>query len=253
MRKQDIFVDIIIPNFNKANYLDECIKSVFDQNFKNWKLYIVDDCSTDNSKEIINKYLNNSKIKIYFLKKNKGPSFCRNLGIRKSSNEYISFLDSDDMWKNNKLSDQVQFMRKNNYQFTFSNYTNIYNNNSKEDVKVKKIFNLADFQMDTSINSSTMIIKRSSIGLTKFKKIDLLEDYLFKCDLLKKDITAFNTNSSLAFYRINSNSRSKSKFKNIFWLWKINRDYNNLNFIKNLILLFYSIINSLKKYGFKKY
>ena len=105
--------------------------------------------------------------------------------------------------------------------------------------------------MDTSINSSTMILKRSIIGLTKFKKINLLEDYLFKCDLLKKNITAYNVNSSLAIYRINSNSRSNSKFKNIYWFWIINKRYNKFNFLKNMFYLFLSIINSIKKYGFK--
>ena len=138
MIQKEIFVDIIIPNFNKEIFLDECIKSVINQDFKNWKLYIIDDCSTDKSKEIINKYLTNSKIKKLFLTKNKGPSFCRNIGIRKSSSDYVCFLDSDDIWKKNKLNDQLQFMIKNDYSFTFSNYTNIYNNNSKKEVITKK-------------------------------------------------------------------------------------------------------------------
>ena len=144
-------------------------------------------------------------------------------------------------------------MIKNDYSFTFSNYTNVYSDNSKKEVITKKKFNLKNFQMDTSINSSTMILKRSIIGLTKFKKINLLEDYLFKCDLLKKNITAYNVNSSLAIYRINSNSRSNSKFKNIYWFWIINKRYNKFNFLKNIFYLFLSIINSIKKYGFKKY
>ena len=253
MIQKEIFVDIIIPNFNKEAFLDECIQSVINQDFKNWKLYIIDDCSTDKSKEIINKYSTNSKINKFFLTKNKGPSFCRNIGIRKSSSDYICFLDSDDIWEKNKLNDQLRFMIKNDYSFTFSNYTNIYNDNSKKEVITKKKFNLKNFQMDTSINSSTIILKRSIIGLTKFKRINLLEDYLFKCDLLKKNITAYNVNSSLAFYRINSKSRSNSKFKNIYWFWIINKRYNKFNFFKNIFFLFLSIINSFKKYGFKKY
>ena len=91
MIQKEIFVDIIIPNFNKEAFLDECIKSVINQDFKNWKLYIIDDCSTDKSKEIIKKYLTNSKIKKLFLKKNKSPPFCRNIGIRKSSSDYVCF------------------------------------------------------------------------------------------------------------------------------------------------------------------
>ena len=144
-------------------------------------------------------------------------------------------------------------MIKNDYSFTFSNYTNNNNDNSKKEVITKKKLNLKNFQKKISINSSTIILKRSIIGLTKFKRINLLEDYLFKCDLLKKNITAYNVNSSLAFYRINSKSRSNSKFKNIYWFWIINKRYNKFNFFKNIFFLFLSIINLFKKYGFKKY
>ena len=85
-------VDIIVPNFNKGVFLDECISSILKQSYSNWKLYIIDDCSSDNSAKIINKYADNEKINIVILKKNKGPSFCRNLGIRISDAKYIAFF-----------------------------------------------------------------------------------------------------------------------------------------------------------------
>ena len=67
-------VDIIIPNYNNANFLEQSIQSVINQSFKNWKIYIVDDSSTDNSKDIILKYKNNKKIKSFFLKKIEGQA-----------------------------------------------------------------------------------------------------------------------------------------------------------------------------------
>ena len=75
----NLSIDIILPNYNKEDYIDECIISILNQSFLNWKLYIIDDCSTDNSVKKINKYKDYKKIKIVNLKKNKGPSFCRNL------------------------------------------------------------------------------------------------------------------------------------------------------------------------------
>ena len=84
-------VDIILPNFNKANFIEECINSVINQTYKNWHLYLIDDHSTDNSLEIIDKFKNKKNISFIKLKKNKGPSFCRNLGIRISKAEYIAF------------------------------------------------------------------------------------------------------------------------------------------------------------------
>ena len=82
--KKNPFVDIIMPNFNKERFIEESINSVIAQTYDNWKLFIIDDNSNDNSKKVINNFENN-KIKIIFLKKNKGVAFCRNLAIRYSN------------------------------------------------------------------------------------------------------------------------------------------------------------------------
>ena len=119
-------VDIIIPNYNKGIYLKDCVSSVINQTYKNWFLYIIDDCSTDNSLQILDSFKKNDNIKIVKLNKNKGPSFCRNLGIRISKSKYISFLDSDDYWTDNKLQDQIYFMTKNKYNFTYTDYITIF-------------------------------------------------------------------------------------------------------------------------------
>ena len=100
-------IDIIMPSYNKASYLDDSIKSIIYQTLKNWNLYIIDDNSTDDSWKIINKYSELKNVNIIKLKKNKGPSFCRNLGIRLSNSKYIAFIDSDDYWTKNKLSDRL--------------------------------------------------------------------------------------------------------------------------------------------------
>ena len=92
-------IDIIMPNYNKERFLSEAIESVIRQTYKNWKLYIIDDFSSDNSRKILKGYKKNKKIKVYLLNKNKGPAFCRNLGLKKSNARYIAFLDSDDFWK----------------------------------------------------------------------------------------------------------------------------------------------------------
>ena len=78
-------VDIIMPNYNKCDYLEQAINSVIKQTHKNWKLYIIDDHSNDLSKKILGKFKKNKKIYVYYLKQNKGPAFCRNFGIKKSS------------------------------------------------------------------------------------------------------------------------------------------------------------------------
>ena len=108
--REGSFVDVIVPNYNKAGFIEEAITSVVNQTYKNWHLYIIDNCSTDNSPQIINKFSDLTNITIIFLKKNKGPAFSRNYGMRISKSKYISFLDSDDGWTKDKLEKQISFM-----------------------------------------------------------------------------------------------------------------------------------------------
>ena len=96
-----------------------------------------------------------------------------------------------------------------------------------------------------------MVIRRSILGTHRFKKIRLMEDYLFKCQLMKKNNVARKLKENLATYRILTVSRSSQRIRNIFWLWHINKNYNDLNFFKNLLSIICISINSIKKYGFK--
>ena len=96
-----------------------------------------------------------------------------------------------------------------------------------------------------------MIITRSILRNHRFKKIKMHEDYLFKCEVLKKNNIANKLDEDTAFYRILNKSRSRRKLQGIYWLWYINKHFNKVNFIKNLILVIFIIINSIKKYGIK--
>ena len=253
-KKKENFVDIILPNYNKDKYLEECINSIISQTYDNWKLYIIDDDSKDNSKKIINKFKNSNIINT-FLYKNKGVAFCRNLGIRLSNSKYISFIDSDDYWTQTKLEEQIAFMEKFNHVFTFTDYTSfVVKNDSK--ILEKKIvtpdsFNYDQFINNTSISMSSIIIRRSILGTIKFPSVDICEDYSFKCELLKKGNIAVKCDQNSMFYRISKNSLQSNKFKNLYWVWNINKKYNQLTFIKNLKSLLCIIISSIKRYGIK--
>jgi len=109
--KNNPLVSVIIPTYNKSQYLREAIESVLNQTYKNIEVIVVDDGSTDNTGEIV-KLFNDSRI-IYFWQGNKGPASARNTGIKKAQGKYIAFLDSDDLWLKEKLEKQIDFMGKN--------------------------------------------------------------------------------------------------------------------------------------------
>ncbi len=254
MRSDDT-VDIIIPNFNKAVYIEETIESVINQNFDNWKLYIIDNNSSDGSTKILKKFENfKNKVEIIYLKKNKGAYFSRNLGLRISSSKYICFLDSDDIWKDDKLQKQVDFMNKNNCNFSYTNYMpfKIENNKKvfKKIISPPNYFSYKSFLKNTSIGTSTMMIRRDFFKGIKFPKVPVSEDYIYKCNLLKKtDATKFNYNTT--YYRILKKSLSSSRLRNVYWLYTLNKNYNRLKFWQNITSILFVSINSINKYGIK--
>tara|TARA_Y100000992_G_C21223857_1_gene471885 strand:+ start:145 stop:900 length:756 start_codon:yes stop_codon:yes gene_type:complete len=248
MENKKTKVDIILPNFNSSDYIKETIESVINQTYTNWNLIIVDDCSDKKTVNILKKYSKNKNFKIYFLKKNRGAGFCRNYAIKKSKSSYLAFLDSDDLWKKNKLKVQMNFMKKNNYSFTYTNYE-LFGNKSKNIVTPSK-FNFNRFIHNTAICTSSMIIKRKILKGIKFTNTKICEDYFFKCKILKS-FNAYCLGYFLTKYRLRKNSLQSNIFRNFYWIWKINKEYNKLGFFDNFFSLFFISLNSIRKYGLK--
>ena len=248
--KKEKKIDIILPNFNSSGYIKETIKSIIDQTFKNWKLIIVDDCSDKKTKTILKKFSKNKKIKIFWLKRNKGAGYCRNYAIKKSKSPYLAFIDSDDIWKKDKLETQLRFMENNNYLFTYTNYETF--GKKIRFITPAKEYDFKKFINDTSICTSTMIVKRNILKNIEFTNSEICEDYFFKCKILKI-CNAYCLDDFLTKYRIRKNSLQSSSLKNFYWIWKINKEYNKFNFVENFFSLFFISINSLKKYGIKNF
>ncbi len=119
-------VSIITPLYNCEKYIEETILSVINQTYKNWEMIIVDDCSKDNGTEIVEKYQRkDNRIKLFKNEINLGGAGTRNKCIEKAKGKYIAFLDSDDLWKKEKLEKQISFMEKNNYLFSYTKYERI--------------------------------------------------------------------------------------------------------------------------------
>ena len=100
-----MLISVVIPVFNAQEYIENTVDSVINQEYKNWELIIIDDCSTDDSLSIVEtKYKSNKKIEIIKLERNSGgPAKPRNIGIKNSNGDFIAFLDQDDIWDNDKL------------------------------------------------------------------------------------------------------------------------------------------------------
>ena len=237
-----------MPNYNKSHYLDKSINSVINQTYKFWKLIIIDDNSNDQSKNILKKYKKNKKIKIFYLKKNKGPSYCRNFGLKNSKSNYVCFLDSDDFWEKKKLEKQLSFIIKKKYNFIYSDYYFQFRN-KKYLTSITSFFNYDKFIFNSAINTSTIMINKKILKGITFKNTQF-EDYIFKCDILKKGFSAFKSNYPSAHYVKSENSRSKDKLSNLIRLFIVNKKYNKFNFFLNIKSVFFISLNFFKKYNF---
>lgn len=119
-------VSIIMPSWNCAKFVEETLQSVLVQTYSNWELIFQDDCSTDNTKEIVEHYAaKDSRIKYECSAKNSGAAITRNNALKRTNGRWIAFLDSDDIWLPTKLEEQLKFMTKNNYSFSYTQYEEI--------------------------------------------------------------------------------------------------------------------------------
>ena len=127
------------------------------------------------------------------------------------------------------------------------------NKKNLKEILPPKHFSFEQFIKNTSIGTSTMIVKRSTIGDIQFINTKICEDYFFKCQILKKVNYAYCLQENLTEYRIRKNSLQSNKIRNFYWIWYINKNYNQLNTFKNLCSVFSISFNSLIKYGIKYY
>ena len=242
-------IAIILPNYNSSLFIEKTISSILNQSYKKWKLFLIDDNSDKKTKKILYRYKKNKKVKIFFLKSNRGTAYCRNYALKKIRSPYIAFIDSDDLWMKNKLINQIKYMVKNNYVFSYTSYKT-FGLKHKFVVPPKK-FNFSKFTHNTSIGTSTMMVKKNIIKNIEFPNTKICEDYYFKCKILKKIDYAYCLNKFLTKYRIRQDSLQSNKLRNFYWIWSINKKYNNFNFFKNFNSLLSISFNSIKKYGFK--
>lgn len=243
-------VSIIIPCYNSANYIGQAIDSVIEQMYTDWELIIVDDCSTDESFEIIEFYLKKVKSIFYFKTDftSGSPAVPRNIGIANASGRYIAFLDSDDVWLPNKLLIQIPIFEKDNVAIVFSDY---YKFSEEKDfcclIKSHGVRNYKTLLYGNEMGCSTVIYDTKKVGKCYFPKIHH-EDFSLWLSILKCGYVAYNSGKGLVKYRISENSVSSNKFKTIFWVWNIYYNIESLGFFNSLFYSSIALFRSLLKY-----
>ncbi|MFO8069866.1 MAG: glycosyltransferase family 2 protein [Alkalibacterium sp.] len=172
-------VSIIMPTYNAEHFIRNSIGSVQDQSYGNWELIIVDDCSTDDTIAIIDSY-KDERIRLIKLPVNQGAAIARNTALEKVSGEYIAFLDSDDLWHQEKLEKQLSFMLENDYLFTSTDYAEI-NESGEELGTVIKSHAKLDYEgvLKYCPGNSTVMYNAKELGVFFIPDIKKRNDFEF--------------------------------------------------------------------------
>jgi len=230
-------ISIITPTYNCGQFIDETIKSVINQTYQNWEMIIVDDCSTDNTKEVVGRYLaKDSRIKYYILENNAGAAIARTKAMELAEGQYIAFLDSDDLWFKEKLGRQLSFMIENKYNFTCTAYEHINEQgtllNKTVNAKIKTDYN--GVLLSCPVGNSSVMYNAKVLGKFVVPNIRKRNDDALWLQILKKEKYIYGMNDVLMRYRVRSNSISSNKLELIKYHWILYREIEYLSIMRSV-------------------
>lgn len=230
-------VSIITPTYNCGRYIGATIESVIKQTYTNWEMIIVDDCSTDETKQVVKKYADyDERIKYHILNINSGAAIARNKAMELAKGEYMAFLDSDDLWIKDKLEKQLLFMEVNGYNLTCTKYRHIDENgvfNGKV-IGVKKRVDYNGVLLSCPIGNSSVMYNVKNLGKFRIPDIRKRNDDALWLQILKKEKYAYGLDEILMEYRIRANSISRNKFDLVRYHWYLYRKIEKLSLARSM-------------------
>ena len=228
-------ISVIIPYYKKKEYIISSINSVLNQTYKNLEIIIIYDDLNKKDLNLLKKIKKKDKrIKIYINKKNLGAGRSRNKGIKLSKGVFVAFLDSDDLWKKNKLKKQIFFMKKNGINASHTSYTIINSNNKIVGSRNAKDMSYKLLLKSCDIGLSTVVLKKEIItSKIKFANIKTKEDYVLWLKITFNNNKIFALKDNLTKWRKLEDSLSSSRLQKIYDGYLVYRKYMNFNLLKS--------------------
>ncbi|MDA8545058.1 glycosyltransferase [Alphaproteobacteria bacterium] len=250
-------VSVIMPCYNSEKYVADAIQSVLNQTHQNLELLICDDSSTDGSLQVIKKFVaKDSRVQLFGNAYLKGAPGARNTCLDAATGDFISFLDADDLWLEDKLEKHIEFMVSNDAAFSYSHVNRINEDGgfvcvhlSPDEVDAKKMC-FANF-----IPCSTAIFNSHVVGHIHQPNIEKRNDFALWLKILnsKKVRKAYCFKEVTSSYRANTYGLSSNKVDAIRYYHKCLTDYNNCSKTVAFMYLFAYIPLILLKQKFPSY
>ncbi len=231
-----MLVSVILPTYNCGKFIAQSIDSVIAQTVTDWEICIVDDCSTDNTREVLQPYVQKyPNIHYTRLAKNGGPAVARTEAMRQAKGKYIAFLDSDDLWTPDKLQKQIAYMEENQVLFSCTAYQHMDEaGNLAEVIQVppKKTGYRKMLYMSNPIGNLTVMYNREALGDYEVPAIKKRNDFALWLKILRDVPYCAGMPEVLAYYRVRSNSvtTTSTKLQLVKYHWSLYREYEKLPF-----------------------
>lgn len=246
-------VSIIMPAYQAERYIEEAIQSVLSQTCSDWELIVIDDCSSDNTEQIVKNYTKkNPKIHYYRNEINLGAAETRNFGVSVAAGEWIAYLDSDDCWHPEKLQRQLETAEKKQAEllFTGSAFFDGESRPLNSYLPAPEKVSYRELLKQNVISCSSVLLRKELAEAYPMKFASRLhEDFAVWLQILRdKKIYAYGVNQPLLIYRIHSNSKSGNKWKAAKMTFRVYR-YLGLSYASSVYYWMFYFVRSLRKYG----
>lgn len=244
-------VSIITPTYNCGRFIAETIQSVQAQTYTDWEMIIVDDCSTDNTFEIVKTFMvNDARIRYIRNERNSGAAITRNRALREAKGQWIAFLDSDDLWMPDKLKRQTGFMISNGYNFSYTAYSEIDSEGKDTNILITGPNTISKYKMWAFcwLGCLTVMYNKECIGLIQIADIKKNNDYAMWLRVCQKADCHF-LNENLAKYRRGrTGSISTHSYTSLLkWHYKLFKEANGMNTFVSLFLTAQNLICGIYK------
>jgi teichuronic acid biosynthesis glycosyltransferase TuaG len=227
----DRLVSIITPAYKAESYVGQTIQSVLDQTYPHWEMLIAEDCSPDNSRDVISSWAaKDPRIKLLALEKNGGPAAARNAAIAAARGRWLAYLDSDDLWLPQKLERQLAFAQQHQAPLSFTGFRRIDASGGATGhyISVPPSLTYRQLLANTAIATSTVLVDRRQTGTVWMKKV-FYDDFAAWLEMLRPGRTALGLDEDLMRYRVLSGSVSRNKRRSAHEIFKSYMDVEKLS------------------------
>lgn len=236
----DPLVSVIIPAYNSACYIRQTVRSVQAQSLKDWELLVIDDASCDETARIVlDMAREDPRIRLLTNSANMGTARSRNYGVQNSKGTYVAFLDSDDLWRPDKLRRQTELLETGKADVVYCTYGYMDEDgrNDPNAFRVPQQTDLEQMLKENVVGCSTVMLPRELALQYPFTKQFYFEDYVLWLSLLKAGKRFYGITDVMVDYRIRKNSRGSNKLRCAGYRWHVYRSFMEFSPVKSLYYL----------------